>query len=87
MIEYDNNSKEAHLVFDLCFPFMKHDEDGNAIVNNDYNMYQCADIAINLIKTEMHRHNMPIPEHYEKAHLIITYKLLEKQGLIKQLNK
>lgn len=87
MFDYDRNSPEAHLLFDLCFPFMRHDDDGNSIVNNDYDMYRCADITISMLKSEMYKHNMPIPEHYEKAHLIITYKLLEKQGLIKQLNK
>lgn len=90
-IKFDNHSPEAYLVFALSFPFIKDDtvddlDDLNgSIVNNQYDMYRCADVCMNILKTEMNKHHMQIPDYYESAHLIIINRLLEEKN--KQLNK
>lgn len=92
-IKFDNHSPEAYLVFSLTFPFIKHesvdelDNLDDSLVNNQYDMYRCADICLNILKKEFIAQNVKIPDHYEAAHLIIMSRLLEEREKIKQLNK
>lgn len=92
-IKFDNHSPEAYLVFSLTFPFIKNesldelDNLNNSIVNNQYDMYRCANICLNILQKEFHAQNLQTPDYYEAAHLIIMSRLLEEREKIKQLNK
>ena len=89
-IEYDSNSPEAYLVFNLCFPFIKHDIDedfDDCVAKDKYDMYRCASICMDVIKAEMHKHHVKVPEYYETAHMMIMSRLLDEKQKRKQLNK
>ena len=75
MLEFDRHSPESYLVFDLTFPFIKLDLNGNSLVNSEIEAYKCAEIIIDKLKMEFYKNGHDIPEYFEKAHLIIVSKL------------
>jgi hypothetical protein len=75
----DNNSPAAYLVFDLTFPFMKDDlscDELNPTINNQLDMYRCAEITMNILKQEFANQGVKHPEYYDIAREYIVEKIL-----------
>jgi hypothetical protein len=76
----DNHSPAAYLVFNLTFPFMKHDlsdDELNPITSNELDTYRCAEITIDILKQEFANHGVKLPEYYDEAHQHIVEQILE----------
>jgi hypothetical protein len=76
----DYHSPAAFLVFDLTFPFMRHDlsdDELNPITSNELDTYRCAEITINKLKMEFARVGLEHPDYYDEAHQHIIERLLE----------
>ena len=76
----DNHSPAAYLVFNLTFPFMKHDlsqDELDPITDSKLNMYRSAEITMNMLKQEFTKLGIKYPDHYDEAHEHITKQILE----------
>jgi hypothetical protein len=82
----DYHSSAAFLVFNLTFPFMKHDlsqDELNPITSNELDTYRCAEITINTLKREFSNQGVKCPDYYDEAHQYIVDKILELKENLK----
>jgi hypothetical protein len=80
----DNHSPAAYLVFNLTFPFMKHDlsdDELNPITSNELDMYRCAEITMDVLKQEFINQGVKHPDYYDEAHQHIIEKILHLKQL------
>jgi hypothetical protein len=76
----DNHSPAAYLLFNLTFPFIKHDlsdDELNPITSNNLDMFRCAEITMDLLKQEFVNQGIKHPDYYDEAHQHIIEQILK----------
>lgn len=78
-MQFDYTGKESVLVFNLTWPFIKSglEFDDKPLVLNELDMYLCANVCMNILKSEFQNQKIDIPEHYNLAHQFITDKIIK----------